>query len=110
MPVYNPKDEHGDWEMFELTRGDETPFNGTKDSDATGCAVSSPTHYTVGGYEAIDVLRAKLTRSEYIGYCKGNILKYLMRANYKGHHDQDLKKAAWYMRELEDAIKKRDAK
>jgi len=66
--------------------------------------VNSPDHYTVGGYEAIDVIRAKLTPEEFRGYCKGNMLKYLMRANYKGHHNKDCQKAAWYASELEEAL------
>lgn len=64
--------------------------------------VRSPEHYTVGGYEALDVIRAKLTEEEYRGYCKGNALKYLMRANYKGHHDADIGKALFYLEELDD--------
>lgn len=64
--------------------------------------VDSPDHYTVGGYEAIDVIRAKLTPEEYRGYLKGNILKYVMRSNYKGQHDTDCKKVAWYSEELKD--------
>lgn len=67
--------------------------------------VNSPSHYTVGGYEALDVIKAKLTPEEYRGYCKGNILKYVMRANYKEHHDQDCNKAEFYAKELADAIK-----
>jgi hypothetical protein len=63
-------------------------------------AVNHPQHYKVGGYEAIDVIRAKLTPEEYRGYCKGAMLKYLMRANYKGSHDQDCEKAEWYAKEL----------
>lgn len=70
--------------------------------------VHSPSHYTVGGYEAIDILKAKLTCEEYRGYLKGNILKYMMRSNYKGHHDQDCKKAAWYAKELESTLKHRE--
>ena len=73
--------------------------------------VNNPKHYTVGGYEAIDVIRAKLTPEEYIGGLKWQILKYTMRANYKGHHDQDCEKATWYANELVDFLQKqRDAK
>ena len=60
-------------------------------------AVNKPTHYTVGGHEAIDVIQAKLTPEEFRGFCKGNALKYLMRSNYKKHHDEDLQKAEWYL-------------
>lgn len=70
--------------------------------------VNHPMHYKVGGYEAIDVIKAKLTPEEYRGYCKGNVLKYLMRANYKEHHDQDVQKAHWYMKELDDALEVRE--
>lgn len=66
--------------------------------------INSPNHYTVGGYEAIDVMQAKLTPDEFIGYLKGNALKYLMRANYKGDHDNDIAKSRWYLEELEDAV------
>ena len=72
--------------------------------------INNPMHYKVGGYEAIDVLKAKLTPEEWRGYCKGNVLKYMMRANYKGHHDQDCGKALYYMKELNDALESKEAK
>ena len=71
--------------------------------------VMNPKHYMVGGYEAIDVIKAKLSPEEFRGYCKGNILKYIMRANYKGHHDQDCEKAEYYMEELTDALENKEA-
>ena len=55
-----------------------------------------PSHYAVGGIETIDFIRAKLTKEEYKGYCKGNVIKYLSRADYKGGVE-DLKKAAKYL-------------
>ena len=73
--------------------------------------VNSPKHYTVGGYETIDVIEAKLTPEEIIGGLKWQIMKYIMRANYKGHHDQDCEKAAWYANRLIKYLEKqRDAK
>lgn len=69
--------------------------------------VNSPNHYTIGGIEAIDVIRAKLTPEEYVGYCKGSILHYLMRSNWKGEHDQDCRKAEWYAKELARAVHER---
>ena len=66
--------------------------------------IQNPMHYTVGGYEALDIIKAKLSPEEYRGYCKGNILKYIMRANYKGHHDQDCDKAEYYAKELSNAL------
>lgn len=71
--------------------------------------VEKPDHYMVGGFEALDVVRAKLTPEEYRGFLKGNVLKYIMRANYKGHHDVDCAKAEFYSKELNRAIKEEKA-
>lgn len=84
---------------------DEIPFlDGGISPEEMLDIVNSPPHYTVGGYEAIDVIEAKLTKEEYRGYLKGNALKYLMRANYKGHHNEDIEKAQWYLRRLADTL------
>lgn len=61
--------------------------------------VSHPAHYTSGGIECIDALKAALTWEEFQGFCKGNVLKYVWRANLKGG-DEDLKKALWYLDHL----------
>jgi hypothetical protein len=58
--------------------------------------VHKPLHYAVGGIEAIDVIKAKLTPEEFRGYLKGCALKYLMRGNYKNDHDTDMGKCAAY--------------
>jgi hypothetical protein len=58
--------------------------------------VSSPKHYTVGGIEVIDIIEAKLTKEEYIGYLKGNIIKYTLRSSFKGNLVQDMEKADVY--------------
>ena len=55
----------------------------------------NPTHYKAGGVETIDFLRAKLTPEEFAGFCKGNVIKYLSRAELKGGAE-DYRKAAWY--------------
>ena len=58
--------------------------------------VHSPAHYTQGGIETIDFIRAKLTPEEFRGYCKGNALKYVSRAELK-NGDEDLRKAGVYL-------------
>lgn len=58
--------------------------------------VNNPAHYTQGGIETIDFIRAKLTPEEFEGYCKGNVLKYVARASLKGGHE-DLRKAGKYI-------------
>lgn len=66
--------------------------------------ICSPDHYTAGGLEAIDVIKAKLTPEEYRGYLKGSALKYMLRANFKGQHDKDILKCAWFTEELDYEI------
>jgi hypothetical protein len=62
-------------------------------------AVNHPEHY--GGsestYEAIKVIDAWE-----LGFCLGNVVKYISRAGKKGSKLEDLKKAQWYLnREIE---------
>jgi len=59
----------------------------------------NPEHYKVGNLEVFDILEAKLSLEELIGFCKGNILKYTIRAEHKGGLE-DFKKAQWYLNKL----------
>lgn len=56
--------------------------------------VNHPAHY--GGadnpYEAIKVIEAWG-----LGFCLGNTVKYIARAEHKGATVEDLKKARWYL-------------
>ena len=56
----------------------------------------NPDHYTQGSIEVIDVLRAKMTPEEFRGFCKGNVIKYLLRGEHKGAAGVDYSKASWY--------------
>jgi hypothetical protein len=58
--------------------------------------VNHPSHYTAGGIEVIDYLKSKLTQEQLIGFCTGNILKYVSRQAHK-NGVEDLKKARWYL-------------
>jgi len=62
--------------------------------------VNHPAHYCDGGIETIDYLRAKLPREQFLGFLRGNALKYLSRAGKKGNAAEDFAKAEWYMRKL----------
>lgn len=64
-------------------------------------AVNSPSHYTAGGIETIDYIKAKLTPEQYEGYLLGNVIKYTSRYQYKNGME-DLKKGSWYMKRLQD--------
>lgn len=58
--------------------------------------VNHPSHYTDGGIECIDAIQAALTEEEYLGYLKGNIIKYVWRERMKGRKES-LDKAGWYL-------------
>lgn len=55
-------------------------------------AVNHPVHYNIGGIEVIDVIEAWR-----LGFCLGNVVKYVARADHKGSDVEDLRKAAWYL-------------
>ena len=56
--------------------------------------VNHPPHYGGGEspYEAIKVIEAWS-----LGFCLGNVVKYLARAGRKGDILEDLRKARWYL-------------
>jgi hypothetical protein len=59
----------------------------------------NPDHYKFGGIETFDYIKAKLSPSQLAGFCKGNIIKYVSRADHK-NKVEDLKKAKWYLDKL----------
>lgn len=62
--------------------------------------VNQPPHYTHGGIETIDYMKAKLTPEAFVGFLQGNCIKYLSRAAHKGSPVEDFKKAQWYLNKL----------
>jgi len=82
-----------------------TPCQDAKTShrgaEAAHDPINNPKHYSLyPEMEAIDVIRAVLTADELAGYCKGNSLKYRLRAGKKDAMEQDVGKAEWYERKL----------
>lgn len=66
--------------------------------------VNHPAHYTDGGMEVIDILKAKLSPEEYKGYLRGNVIKYAARMGKKAGAQAtiDAGKMAWYAKRLAD--------
>ena len=58
--------------------------------------VQHPSHYTAGGIECIQAIKASMSQLEYEGYLKGNAVKYLWRFRQKNGLE-DLKKAQVYL-------------
>lgn len=57
--------------------------------------VSRPAHYTLGKIEVFDFIKAWE-----LSFAEGNVVKYVVRAPYKGSKLKDLKKARWYLDQL----------
>ena len=54
-------------------------------------------HYNKAVIEPIKYMCLSFTREEFKGFLKGNILKYSLRAPYKGQEEEDRRKATWYL-------------
>lgn len=58
--------------------------------------------YKHGDIECIDAIRACMSEEEFKGFCKGNVIKYIWRSDYKGGRE-DLEKAKDYLNYLLEA-------
>lgn len=55
-----------------------------------GDPVAHPAHYNQHEHEVIEL-------AEQFDFCMGNVIKYILRAPFKGNKKQDLEKALWYL-------------
>lgn len=69
--------------------------------------VNKPKHYNQGNIECIDAIEAMLTHEEFVGYLRGNSLKYRWRFRYK-NGVEDLRKAEWYEKRLLKVLEDKD--
>lgn len=77
-------------------------------SDEVVDVVNSPPHYTAGGIEAIDAIKAAVATAPPVqAVFVANILKYVWRYREK-NGKQDLLKARWYLDELIKEVEKYD--
>ncbi|EAG6602791.1 DUF3310 domain-containing protein [Listeria monocytogenes] len=71
--------------------------NGVSMKKQNNDKVNNPAHYTAGGIETLDYIKAKV--KDYPSYVAGNILKYVSRYEHK-NGIEDLKKAQFYLNDL----------
>lgn len=95
------KPEQPEINFVKVERNDEV--------EPTNDAVQHPSHYTQGGIECIDAIRASMTADGFCDYCKGNILKYIWRWRDKGGVE-DLRKASVYLDWLINAADEKEKK
>ena len=67
--------------------------------------IDHPSHYNHGKIETIDYIEDCLGIEKFIGFCIGNVLKYISRAGYKGDaYLEDYKKAKWYLNKAVECL------
>lgn len=96
LPVALPVPVEADVNAGETSRGDGgLGSTGTAALPAEEDAVNHPAHYASYSPEVIVI-------TEQLGFCEGNVVKYLARAGRKvgAPKQEDLDKAHWYMRRL----------
>ena len=70
--------------------------------------MGEPKYYSSNGLSPLSAFRNGLmSKEEYIGFCKGNIIKYVVRAGKKEDNsfEEDISKAKDYLNHLEEAMK-----
>ena len=60
-------------------------------------------HYKTKKVQPWDAMESCMSREEFVGYLRGNVLKYTMRCNDKGGVE-DLQKARHYMDKLLEVL------
>jgi dUTP pyrophosphatase len=92
LPAVFPEPVEADVNADETQRGEGGLGSTGRGSVTAGDSVNHPAHYTAYDPEVITI-------TEHLGFCEGNVVKYLARAGRKpGAPTQlDLDKAHWYM-------------
>lgn len=95
------KPEQPEINFVKVERNDEV--------EPTNDTVQHPAHYTQGGIECIEAIKASMTADGFCDYCKGNIIKYIWRWRDKGGVE-DLRKASVYLDWLINAADEKEKK
>lgn len=64
--------------------------------------VNHPDHYNGNcSIECIDAIVGMLGLEATVYFCLGNAVKYMWRKDYKGKEKEDMRKASWYLAQVE---------
>ena len=81
-----------------------------KEQEKMSDNVNHPSHYTQGGIECIEAIKAATVGLEGIeAVCTGNAIKYIWRWKQK-NGAEDLRKAIWYINKLIEEKEDKNAK
>ena len=70
------------------------------DNDIFNDGINKPAHYTFGKVECIDAIEGSMREESFVGFLKGNVMKYIWRFQDKDDPLKDLKKCEWYLHKL----------
>ena len=99
------------WEEQSVSLGGVLPFPGLNSSSSASDTISfkvpddrvnSPSHYTKGKQEAIEIIEDAINNAPTMAAAmsQGQVLKYMLRCWLKDNPLEDLKKARWYLNRL----------
>ena len=68
--------------------------------------MTQPTYYSQNGFSPIDAFKKGLiSQEELLGFIKGNVIKYVIRAGKKDDAVSDIDKAINYLELMKEVIK-----
>ena len=74
-------------------------------AELSGLAVNQHHYNATGAQQPIEVMQAFLPRDQFIGFLRGNVIKYTLRAGRKDDPAKEYEKAAQYAAWLVQAIR-----
>ena len=90
--------------MYENIKTRQNAAARTEDMPTEDGTAARATHYLACPIQPIDLIQYTLTKEELIGFLKGNIIKYSLRAGHKGDPEKDKAKALQYKKWLDTVL------
>ena len=90
--------------MYENIKTRQNAAAPTEDIPTEDGTAARATHYLACPIQPIDLIQYTLTKEELIGFLKGNIIKYSLRAGHKGDPEKDKAKALQYKKWLDTVL------
>ena len=91
---------------FKFKTQSKSPYEDRWLSVANVDMVNSPSHYTKGKVEAIEIIEDAIEEAPSVkhGMLQAQVLKYMLRLWHKIDAKEDAEKARWYLNRLIDSL------
>ena len=90
--------------MYENIKTWQNAAAPTEDMPTEDGTAARAIYYLACPIQPIDLIQYTLTKEELIGFLKGNIIKYSLRAGHKGDPEKDKAKALQYKKWLDTVL------